>query len=74
MDALEDSRGFSTMVLAACYGQVATTEIDKYETSFTTKFGLYVLNVLSFGPTNRPATFPWKEFGKICNERKGRRA
>ena len=57
LDALEGSRWFSTLDLAAGYWQVAVAEKDKPKTAFTTKFGLYEFNVLPFGLTNGPATF-----------------
>ena len=60
-DALATLSGntyFSSVDLNAGYWQIPMNEDDKDKTSFITDAGLFRFNVLAFGLTNAPATFP----------------
>ena len=56
MDLLIGSKWFSTMDLQSAYCQIEIREEDKYKSAFTTPFGLFEFNRMSFGLINGPAT------------------
>jgi len=57
LDALADSKWYTSLDLAAGYHQVAMDERDQYKTAFTTPFGLYEFKKMPFGLCTAPATF-----------------
>jgi len=57
LNALGNSRFFSTIDLRAGYWQTLIDERDRDKTSFVTRRGTYRFKVLSFGLANAPALF-----------------
>ena len=57
LDALSDSRVFSTLDCASGYWQVEVKAEDREKTAFSTGENLYHFKVMPFGLTNAPATF-----------------
>src|SRR3954465_13966274 len=57
LDSLENAQWFSSLNLASGYWLVEIREDDKEKTTFTTKFGIYEFNVISFRLANAPAIF-----------------
>lgn len=77
MDDLRDKfygmNYFSTLDCAQGYYQIAMEENSKFKTAFSSPFGTYLFNRMSFGLCNAPATFQRAmeyilrdEIGKIC--------
>ena len=57
LDALSESKWFSTMDLCSGFWQVQMDENDKAKTAFSTSQGLYHFTVMPFGLVNAPSTF-----------------
>jgi hypothetical protein len=57
LDALGNSRFFTTLDLSSGYWQLKVAPEDQEKTSFVTIDGTYEFNVMPFGLTNAPATF-----------------
>lgn len=57
LEALGESRWFSTLDLQSGYWQVEMAPEDKEKTAFTFGHGLFEFEVMPFGLTNAPATF-----------------
>ena len=57
LDTLHGARYFSCVDLASGYWQVELQEEDKEKTAFSTPYGLYEFNVMSFGLTGAPGLF-----------------
>ena len=57
LDAVSDSKYFSTLDLTSGYNQVPVAEQDIPKTAFTTKYGLFECVFMPFGLSNSPATF-----------------
>ena len=56
---LSGAKFFTTMDLSKAYYQVPLTERAKKTSAFTTPFGLFEFERLSFGFVNAPITFQW---------------
>eukprot|EP00731_Ephydatia_muelleri_P000931 Em0001g931a len=57
LDALNGSKGFSTLDLICGYWQVEMDENDRQKTAFCMQEGLFEFKVMPFGLCNAPATF-----------------
>jgi hypothetical protein len=57
LDALADSKWFSTLDMKSGYWQVDLEQCDIEETAFSTGYGLWQFTVMPFGLCNAPATF-----------------
>ncbi len=57
LEALGQSKYFSTLDLTSGYWQVEVAEQDKHKTAFSTPMGLYEANRMPFGLQNAPSTF-----------------
>ena len=57
LEALGQSKYFSTLDLTSGYWQVEVAERDKHKTAFSTPMGLYEANRMPFGLQNAPSTF-----------------
>ncbi len=57
LDALSESKWFSTMDLNSGFWQIGVAEEDKEKTAFATSMGLYQFSVMPFGLANAPSTF-----------------
>jgi len=57
LDQLGNVKYFSTLNLASDYHQIAMNEKDKNKTAFSTPYGHYEFNRMSFGLKNAPAIF-----------------
>lgn len=57
LDKLHGARYFSSLDLKSAYNQVDIDERDRHKSAFTTPFGLFEFNRMSFGLCGSPATF-----------------
>lgn len=57
LTSLKAAKWYTTLDLASGYWQVEMDPVDREKTAFTTPFGLYEFNRMSFGLCNTPATF-----------------
>lgn len=57
LEALGQSKYFSTLDLTSGYWQVEVAERDKHKTAFSTPMGLFEANRMPFGLQNAPSTF-----------------
>ena len=57
LDGLHTAKYFTKLDIKEAYHNVPIKEGDEWKTTFTSKYGTYEYQVISFGLCNTPATF-----------------